>query len=308
MLKIDYASGVIYFSDSGDEIFLLEADYSVLDAVSWGNTYVEEALLPPAETVPEGWSLERWPAYVDTDTRKDWRAQPFPAPYAVDVQPPSPTPTLTPTRTTTPTRTPTPLIPTPTRTMTTTPEPLTHLLISEFLYDQVGGAIEVDWIEIYNPGPFTYVLADFVVGDAKPEGDTVGSNGLFTFPEGVNLAPGEVLVIASDGREFFEMFNFLPDYETKPVLDTVPDMLILTGYGDGIFALVEVGDEVLLLNRLLQRVDAVSWGMSSYAMNPACTLVQPLYSMERWPPDRDTGTCADWRSQEIPNPGSVPAP
>lgn len=99
-----WANGSLGLDNGGDEILVLDGADQPVEAVSWGNS--SYAFDPPVHPVADGHSLERYPAYQDTDTAGDWREQPHPAPGQVDLTPPTPTPT--PTRTPTPTFTPVP--------------------------------------------------------------------------------------------------------------------------------------------------------------------------------------------------------
>jgi len=107
-----WATGKIALSNSGDEVLILDGGDAIVDAMSYGNatTFLD----PPCPDVATGYSLERSPANVDTDTFEDWIEQESPDPGEVNV----PTPTPTATATATPTNTPT-----PTATPTTTPTP-----------------------------------------------------------------------------------------------------------------------------------------------------------------------------------------
>lgn len=299
-----YASGTFSLSNTGDEVFLLDAAYLPLDEISWGNSYA--GLNPPVEGVPSGYSLERWPAYNDTDQKEDWRAQAQPAPFAVDIRTPTmiPTRTPTPTVTRTPTITQTPTV-TPTRTRTPTPRPADHLLISEFYYDQFNFEYSVDWFELYNPGPASIALGEYRVGDAGFPGD---SEGMYWLPGADVLPASEAVVIAVDGARFYQIHNRLPDYELINSTLDVPVLSKDTTWASGDLDLYDFGDEVLILNTDGQVVDAVSWGLSHFAFSPPCVLVGPGSSHERFPAELDTDQASDWREQIAPNPGEVPLP
>ncbi len=120
----DWSGGNIELVNSGDDILILDPRNGIVDSISFdGSTF---AFSPSIAKVKEGHSLERSPAYLDTNTAADWGDQLFPAPGLVDVRTPTPTITQTPTLTKTPTMTRTPtltpsLTPTPTATITLTP-------------------------------------------------------------------------------------------------------------------------------------------------------------------------------------------
>ena len=119
-----WATGKIALSNSGDEVLILDGGDAIVDAMSYGNktTFFD----PPCPDVATGYSLERSPANVDTDTAADWDEQESPDPGEVNVPTPTPTATPTDTPTSTPTATPT-NTPTPTATPTTTPTPTTTI-------------------------------------------------------------------------------------------------------------------------------------------------------------------------------------
>lgn len=304
MIKVpEYAAYTISLSNQGDEVLLLDADFQIVDQVSWGSSYY--GLSPPVERVPPGFSIERWPAYHDSDQRLDWRIQSQPAPFVVDLQPPTPLPSRTPTATITPTPTNTftPTI-TPTKTLTPTPEPAGHLLISEVYYDQQGTIWQVDWFELFNPKSVQEEVGGFKVGDARSEDDA--SDRLYLLPEDLFLEPGQLLLVAKSGQNFYGKYRFYPDYELENTLPFIPDLEPDPLWGQGTFALDPVDDELLLLDQNDQLVDAVSWGLSDFAFGGFCPNVGPGKSEERFPAFQDTDHCSDWREQPAPNPGLIP--
>jgi len=81
--------------NSGDEVLLLDGNDALVDAVSWGNSTWELAFDPPPPSAGNGESLERSPAYKDSDSAADWTVAENPSPYQPDLS--TPTPTLSPT-------------------------------------------------------------------------------------------------------------------------------------------------------------------------------------------------------------------
>ena len=77
------AAGEISMDNDGDQLLLLDNGDYLADTLSWGNS--RWAFDPPAPDVPEGHSLERFPADQDTDTADDWRDQPIPDPGHVNL-------------------------------------------------------------------------------------------------------------------------------------------------------------------------------------------------------------------------------
>ncbi|MCB9134880.1 MAG: lamin tail domain-containing protein [Anaerolineales bacterium] len=277
-----WANGPFSLANTGDELLLLDFFDNPVDSVAWGDSTWAE-FTPPAVNPAQGSTLERFPAYLDTDTASDWRAQPNPDPGQVNLAPPPPTPTPTPT-----------LGPTPT--------PFGGgLLISEVLYDPTGPEPNAEWVEIHNHTGEPLALANFKIGDEEAAGE---SEGMYQFPPST-LAPGGVAVIANRASEFQIAYGFSPTFELNDTDPDVPDMIKYTAWSGGSMSLTNTGDDVLLLDYYDTVVDAVSWGSSTFAFDPSVPLVPEGTSLERRPPFADTDTAADWQPQSIPNPGTV---
>jgi hypothetical protein len=137
-----WALGNIELTNSADEVLLRNVSGNVIDGVSWG---VNSLLDPPAARVEAGHSLERRPAFIDRNLAQDWKDQPFPNPWEVDLTAPTPTPTSRPTNTPF-------ILTTPTASLTPLPFGGERLLISEVLYFPLGANPEGEWFEVYNAG------------------------------------------------------------------------------------------------------------------------------------------------------------
>ena len=340
---ISWANGTISLDNSGDEVLLLDSTDLLADALSWGDS--SWAFYPPCPAPSSAWTLERYPTYIDTNTSNDWRAQPIPSPGTVDLTPPTPTPSLTPTRTASPTATPSrtitlthPPTGTPTRTLTAsyipsrthspspthtpsstsptptesisptttpTPTPTTlggGLLISEVLYDPFNVEPAGEWIEIYNAGDETIDLSNYKVGDEVVPGNP---EGMYQFPSGAAIISGQVIIVADRADVFTNTYGFYPDYEFIDSEGAVPNMSKYLPWAIGVVNLSNPGDEVLVLDEYDHFEDAVSWGDSNWAFDPACPVVVEGHSLERYPADVDTDTADDWIDQASPNPGQV---
>jgi hypothetical protein len=178
------------------------------------------------------------------------------------------------------------------------------LLISEVIYNPVDSEPAAEWIELYNPSSVTIDLQNYKVGDEETQG---GGEGMYRFPGGTDIGPGDSLVIACDAAQFIARYGFAPDYElpewgSDPA---VPDMIVYIGWGNPNFDMNNRGDEVLLLNSADQVVDALSWGNSTWALNPSIPIVVEGHSLERYPANVDTNQASDWIEQAAPNPGGV---
>lgn len=318
-----WATGRLELGNSGDELLALDREDEIVDAVSWGSSTL--ALNPAVKAVAPGHSIERYPPYLDTDQASDWRDQGDPSPGEVDLTPPTITPTPTPSITPTPTRTPIPsltptptrtlvpsLTPTPTPTITLTPTPTRtpastppHGLVrlSEIMNFPLAGDPVLEWIEIFNPGGSAVDLGGLRIGDAQEPGGW--AEGMYLFPAGFSLGPGQAAVIANHADYFRSVYNFSPDFalvaENLPVPTLIPDH----GWAKGKMNLDPLGDEVLLLGAEGEMLDAVSWGASDWAFSPPAGRVSSGSSLERYPADVDTDRADDWREQPCPSPGEA---
>ncbi len=301
-----YYSYPLELTNSGDEILVLDGGDAIVDGLSWGASNV--ILDPPAPVVAAGRSLERSPASADTDTAADWRNQEFPAPGLVDLTPPTPQPTASPTATGTPTASPTPTFgPSPTSTgtptSTLTPTPFGgRLLLSEVMANPSGSEPAAEWIELYNADSFAIELDNFKIGDAQTPG---ANEGMYRFPLGAAITPGQVIVVANQSEVFEAAHGFKPDFELVESDAAVPNLTKYSAWATGSVQLTNSGDEVLLVDGGDRVIDGISWGSSTWAFDPSAPVAAEDHSLERYPPGEDTDTAGDWRDQEIPSPGEV---
>jgi hypothetical protein len=235
------------------------------------------------------------PTYTPTPTRTGESPTPLPD-----------TPTPTPTDEATVTSTPTFL---PTETLTTTPAaPPTPtptgdwMLISEVLYNPAGSEPSAEWIELYNPGGTTIDLSDYILGDEETPG---GTEGMLLFPPGATIAPGQIILVANLASTFSLTYGFNPDFEMRESDPNVPNLTKYSSWGSGSVSLNNLGDEVLLLDAADNLVDAVSWGSSPWAFDPPVPSVGDGHSIERYPPNQDTNSAADWVDRSTPAPGQI---
>ncbi len=176
------------------------------------------------------------------------------------------------------------------------------MVISEVLYDPTTAEPDGEWVELYNMSGLTIDLSVYKVGDEETSG---GGEGMFQFPAGASIAPGQVIVIAENAAAFATNYGFSPDYEFTANDAGVPDMVKYTAWAGGNIGLGNSGDEILLLDGTDTLVDSVSWGSSNWAFNPDAPDVAAGHSLERNPADADTDTAVDWLNQSVPAPGSV---
>jgi hypothetical protein len=279
-----WAIGNIELTNNSDETLLRDASGDVIDGVSWGSNAI---LNPPAKRVKAGHSLERRPAFIDTDRAMDWKDQPSPNPWGVDMTAPTATPTPSPTST--------PFTPTsPTASLTPLPFGNERLLLTEVLYFPLGANPEEEWFEIYNAGSGPANLYDYKIGDEE----TIGQGeGMMRFPAGSVLPAGEVIVIANQAVGFYSNYNFYPDFELVNTDSAVPDLLVYGEWSNGRIDLSQAGDELLLLNEYDQVQDRLSWGDSTWAFTPTIPQVPQGHSLARIPANVDTDQASDWHDQ-----------
>jgi hypothetical protein len=275
-----WSTGRVEFVNMGDEILLLDGNDTVVDALSWGNSTWVGAFDPPPPSVGDGESLERSPAYQDSDSAADWVRCENPKPYQLDLS--APTPTVSPT----------PEIPTGS----------TQLLVSEVFYDPSGVDPGGEWIEVYNVGPENAALWKYRLGDEETQGE---GEGMYFFPPGYVLLIEQTAVIAQQSVEFENLYGFKPDFEISDTDPGVPDMIKDPTWANGSMNLSSSGDDILLLDGADLLVDGVSWGDSDLVLDPSVPKVDPDHAIERFPPQLDTDTASDWRAQPNPMPGEV---
>lgn len=150
-----WSSGSMNLSASGDDVILLDDDGLIVDGLSWGgSTAVFDPSVPNVE--PDH-SLERYPAFTDTDSAVDWRDQSSPDPGQLDLSPPTITPSPT---------------------ATSKPEPLPSLILNEIHADPAGDlagdangdgvrdTYEDEFLEIVNTTDAPIDLSGWTITDA----------------------------------------------------------------------------------------------------------------------------------------------
>jgi len=182
------------------------------------------------------------------------------------------------------------------------PEFRSPLLISEVMYDPIGHEPGNEWIELYNRGYESISLVNYKIGDGETPGD---SEGMYNFPKGTIIDPGQVIIIANQASLFSQYFGFMPDFEFSDSQESVPNMVKDKAWASGNVNLNNGGDEILLINQEDTLLDVISWGDSTYAFNPPIPLVDEGHSIERKPADYDRNHAADWSEQTDPQPGKV---
>jgi hypothetical protein len=170
------------------------------------------------------------------------------------------------------------------------------------MYDPFSVEPDGEWIELYNAGDTVIDLSDYKVGDEVVQGNP---EGMYQFPAGATIDPGQVILIANRADVFTTTYGIYPDYELIESDGKVPNMSEYTDWAGGSVNLTNSGDEVLVLGETDNFIDAVAWGDSIWFFDPTCPVVAEGHSIERYPADVDTDTAIDWIDQANPNPGQV---
>jgi len=141
-----------------------------------------------------------------------------------------------------------------------------------------------EWVELYNAGAEGvdlggWSLADNVAADTLPP---------------LALSPQAYAVVAAS-PDFRRQY---PAFQGNLVV--VADGRIGNGLANG-------GDRLLLLDEEGRPVDAISYGSDREFFEPPAPAVPAGHSLERFPPDRDTDTSADFHDNAHPSPGTAPA-
>jgi hypothetical protein len=183
------------------------------------------------------------------------------------------------------------------------------LVISEVLFNELGSNTLGEWLEIYNNGAAAIDLSSYKIGDEETQSATSTTEGMFQFPSGATILPGQVQVIAVDANVFSTSYGFLPTYEVSGANATVPNLSLYSAWDpDGTtINMSNTNDQALILDGSDAIVDAASWGSSTFAFNPALGSAGDGVSYERISPNTDTNTAADWRLGSVSSPGVVPA-
>jgi hypothetical protein len=299
-------------SNTGDRVILLDPTGKIIDALSYGDD--NTIMSPPCQDVPEGHSLERRPAGLDTNQASDFvdnatpspgyglssatelpTPSPSPTPTSTPTPPststpiptstPTPTPTITPSPTFTPSPTPTPSpapSPVPARTPNPTPANEGDIVINEVQYEppQTGAESAFEWVELFNRTSQTVDLTDWRIGD-NYETDPIPS---------LTLSPGSFAVVAAR-TDFYTNF---PSFSGNIVF------LNDGSIGNG---LSNTGDRLTLLDPTGKIIDALSYSDDNAIMSPPCRYVPEGHSLERRPAGLDTNQAGDFVDNATPTPG-----
>ncbi|NJN55258.1 MAG: lamin tail domain-containing protein, partial [Anaerolineae bacterium] len=155
-----------------------------------------------------------------------------------------------------------------------------RLLLTEVYYAAPGEDARQEWVEIANVGTAVIPLGNVTLTDEEQAG---GREGAVQFPDGAEIAPDEVVVVAQTAVGFHALFGFNPDYEIINSDEVVADMQPQIDRATGPFLLNNDGDELYLLAGDGQILDALSYGDSTAVFNPTILGVFPGQSIARIP-------------------------
>jgi glycerophosphoryl diester phosphodiesterase len=189
-----------------------------------------------------------------------------------------------------------------TLTATPTPGSVAHLLISEVFYDTPGTDSQEEWIEIFNPSDDIVQLAGYKIGDEETTG---GSEGMYEFPEGSQIGPGERRIVALNSNGFLAQYGFYPHFEISDSDPGISDLIPYDSWGSGLIVLSNAGDEILLLDPADEPVDVVVYENGIYPEVVPHPGVGTGHSLARLPSGHDSDDCSlDFIDLEVPTPGN----
>jgi len=283
----------VQLSNSGDEVLILDGRDSIVDAAAYGKSSYRGFTSPPPAPEQEA-SLERYPPKIDTDSGRDWRERASPSPGRLDRSPPTPTkkaPQLSPTGTPSgPTSTPVPGAP----------------WLSEVMADPVGSEPAGEWIEIYNPHPYPLPLTGIKVGDSLL---SQSGEGIFDFPAGSRILPGEVIVIANHADTFLETYGNPPDFALSSSSGQALKLENPSGDTRGNLRLRNLGDEVYLIDKEGDVFDGMTYGDSQEPQfQPSAERVPEGHSYLRTFKGNSGDPGRNWQDNPEPSPGWIAVP
>jgi len=141
-----------------------------------------------------------------------------------------------------------------------------HLLLSEIVLQ----TSDAEFIEIFNPTQSAIALDNYYLADNQqypylPVGLPSLTPGDFVvqFPAGTSIAPGGVIVIATDGAGFESEYAQLADFEIKSTSGTTTDMIEIETFNSSI---TNGGEGVVLFHwngtdNVVQDVDLMNAGV-----------------------------------------------
>lgn len=160
---------------------------------------------------------------------------------------------------------------------------ISHLVISE-VYPKAdsahGGAIEDEWIEIFNPTSTSTNLSHWTIRATSTSQ---------TIPNGTTLPPGAYIILAGT--------------QNVRALWLISSSTQVLAFSSPFRGFVSTGDHVFLQNASGTQIDSVSWGNDIGAFSPPAPLPVSGHSLIRKTLSTDTNSDGDWIDTAAPNPG-----
>ncbi|MEJ6578214.1 MAG: lamin tail domain-containing protein [Akkermansiaceae bacterium] len=154
------------------------------------------------------------------------------------------------------------------------PVSYSNVWISEVLFNEVGGDIGGEWIELYNNGETEISLKGWSIGDEETEGASSLTEAMMLFPDDLVIMPGQFVIVAANALTFESIHGFVPAVEvasgTAGDNPNVPNLIIDSAWDPdgGIINLSNSQDQVLLRDDSQVEVDRIAWGPSSSQLDP----------------------------------------
>jgi hypothetical protein len=180
------------------------------------------------------------------------------------------------------------------------------LMINEVVFNEVGGDVTGEWIEIFNTGPGAIDLTNYKIGDEESSSGTGTGEAMHRFPAGASIGSGELQIISVSASTFLTHYGVLPTYEVNSTNALVPDMLAYPTWDTdgGVFNMANGNDQAVLLDGTDTVIDAASWGSATFAFDPPLGAALDGQSYERINAYFDTDTADDWApvaDSNVPN-------
>lgn len=264
------AGGTLNLGDTADEVVIVAADGSTLDALVYGSGGYLDFIPHPGCSVGQSMIRDLTMPF-SRDCAASFEIDESPRPHGAAGGDPAQTKSL---------------------------------LVSEVYFAPTEGS-NLEWIEIYNPGVATKNISNCKLGDEESSG---GGEGMYVFPENTEIVADGILVIAAKGQDFFGKYGFNPDYELGETDSSIPNLTKYSSWASGSMNLGNSGDEVLLLGSDDKTIDAICYGNGSYPGVQCFPDTAADASLERDPIDGDSDDCqTDFHLQMSPTPGAKPA-
>jgi len=175
-----------------------------------------------------------------------------------------------------------------------------QVLVSEVLFNEVGGDVAGEWTEIFNAGSSEVSLTGWSIGDEETSGASSATEAMMFLPAGATIGPGEFRIVAANAIVFESIYGFLPDYEAASGAagdhESVPNLTPDPSWDPdgGIINMSNSNDHAYLRDAGGAVVDRVSWNEPPGTAQFSGGLEADGQSWQRTNPAVDTDSPADW--------------